>query len=85
MNNICKNCGKIIRVSIFRGGDWCSENCRKALFAKEQVQKASTKCSYEPMYSEEMGPLDVCMVHGSASKYDSIRGEHRPCLAVEPY
>jgi hypothetical protein len=29
--NICKNCGKDILVSIFRGGDWCSDKCRKAL------------------------------------------------------
>lgn len=30
-DNICKNCGKKILVSIFRGSGWCSDDCRKAL------------------------------------------------------
>lgn len=31
MNNICKNCGSKIEISIFKGGDWCCDDCRKAL------------------------------------------------------
>lgn len=27
----CKFCGGYIRVQIFKGEDWCSDNCRKAL------------------------------------------------------
>ena len=27
----CKACGEPIDVTIFRGGDWCSDDCRKAL------------------------------------------------------
>ena len=27
----CSNCGKVIRIAIFKGGLWCSENCRKVL------------------------------------------------------
>jgi len=27
----CKNCGNPILVTIFRGGDYCSDDCRKAL------------------------------------------------------
>lgn len=27
----CHNCGELIRTMIFRGSDWCSDDCRKAL------------------------------------------------------
>lgn len=30
-NNICKNCGQEIKVTIFRDLGWCSDDCRKAL------------------------------------------------------
>lgn len=33
MDGYCRNCGRPIRVIIFRGGEYCSENCRKALEA----------------------------------------------------
>lgn len=29
----CQNCGRPIEVAIFRGEDWCSDDCRKALGA----------------------------------------------------
>lgn len=29
--NRCLNCGKKIKVSIFRNGEWCCGLCRKAL------------------------------------------------------
>lgn len=35
MNNICKNCGGQIMISIFKGGDYCCDDCRKALEAKD--------------------------------------------------
>lgn len=28
---LCKNCGNEILVMCFKGTDWCSDNCRKAL------------------------------------------------------
>lgn len=31
MSNVCKHCEQTILVSIFRGEDYCSDNCRKAL------------------------------------------------------
>lgn len=27
----CHNCGQLIRTMIFKGCDWCSDDCRKAL------------------------------------------------------
>lgn len=27
----CRNCGNPILIAIFKGGDWCSETCRKIL------------------------------------------------------
>lgn len=27
----CKNCGNEIKIQIFKGEDWCSDNCRKAI------------------------------------------------------
>lgn len=27
----CQNCGDEIRIAIFKGGDWCCDDCRKAL------------------------------------------------------
>lgn len=35
MNNVCRWCGNHIAIAIFKGEDWCSELCRKALEAKE--------------------------------------------------
>lgn len=78
MSNICKNCGREIRVMIFRGGDWCSDHCRKALLGK-------LRCSYEMIWVDEVGEIPVCTVHGFNSKYGEEFGEHRPCLAVEPW
>lgn len=86
MHGICKNCGRLIHISIFKGGDWCSENCRKALVAREMVQRSRQKCTYEPMWGgDAVGMVDVCVIHGTNSKYHETRGEHRPCLAVEGY
>jgi hypothetical protein len=78
LNNICLNCGREIRIQIFRGGDWCSDDCRKALLGRE-------KCSYETIYDNEVGEIDVCYVHGMDSKYHSRLGAHRPCRAVEDW
>lgn len=83
--NECKNCGRPIRISIFKGGDWCSELCRKALVNKMMAQKARTKCSYHLEWTDEVGEIDVCDVHGTNSKYGPERGLNRPCLAIEGY
>lgn len=86
MYNICKNCGNKIQVSIFKGGDWCSENCRKALLLREARRVAQgRKCEYEMVWTDEVGTIPVCTIHGNNSKYPPSRGEHRPCLSVEPY
>lgn len=78
MSNICKNCGREIRVMIFRGGDWCSDYCRKALLGK-------LRCSYEVIWTDEVGEIPVCFIHGQNSKYGEEFGPHRPCLAVDPW
>jgi hypothetical protein len=78
MRDVCKNCGREIRVQIFKGGDWCSGDCRKALLGQ-------MKCSYELIWTEEVGGIEVCTVHGHNSKYSPVHGPHRPCLAVEDW
>lgn len=78
IDNVCKNCGKDIKVMIFRGGDWCSDYCRKVLLGK-------IKCYYEVMWTDEVGEIDVCQVHGQNSKYAPRFGPNRPCLAIDPY
>lgn len=78
MKNICKNCGNEIRVMIFKGGDWCSDYCRKVLLGK-------VHCSYENIWIEEVDAnIDVCIIHGFISKYGPTHGPNRPCIAVEP-
>jgi len=78
MYNVCKNCGRDIRIMIYRGGDWCSDDCRKVLLGK-------VKCFYETIYVAEIGEVDVCVVHGENSQFSRRYGSRRPCLAVEPY
>lgn len=78
LQNICMNCGRDIKVMIFRGGPWCSDDCRKEIQGK-------VKCHYEEMWIGEAGYVDMCLVHGENSKYPSYRGAHRPCLAVEDW
>jgi ribosomal protein L37AE/L43A len=34
VKGFCKNCGNKIEIAIFKGGDWCSDDCRKALAKK---------------------------------------------------
>lgn len=77
MDEICKHCRKPIKISIFKGGDWCSEDCRKALLGK-------VKCSYKAQTVENLGYVEACVVHHMISKYPKTKGLHRPCLAVEP-
>lgn len=38
--NSCENCGNEIQVAIFKGGRWCSDDCRKALEKKDDSVKA---------------------------------------------
>jgi hypothetical protein len=37
-SDTCQNCKQQIRIAIFRGSGYCSENCRKALAAAEASQ-----------------------------------------------
>lgn len=39
----CQNCGGPIRIAIFRGGAWCSDDCRKELIVKTQRVLAAVR------------------------------------------
>lgn len=44
------------------------------------------KCYYRSEYSEMVGDLDVCVLHGNNSKYsEAEHGKYRLCLTVNPY
>lgn len=42
-------------------------------------------CTYEVVWTDEVGDIDVCTVHGNNSKHPDVCGPHRPCLTVDPY
>lgn len=33
--NVCQACGQEIKISIFRGGDWCCDEHRKKLLGEK--------------------------------------------------
>lgn len=37
-DSTCKNCSKPILVAIFKGGEWCGDDCRKELVRKENLE-----------------------------------------------
>lgn len=41
-------------------------------------------CRYERRWTDEVGTIDVCVVHGNNSRHDWV-GPNRPCLSVDPY
>jgi hypothetical protein len=71
---------------VFKGTDWCSDFCRKALLGK-------IKCYYETVSTYTYDDIEVCAVHRVEvcavhhveSKYGPEKGPDRPCLAIEPY
>ena len=45
MKGTCRNCGGKIKVAIFKGGDFCSEDCRVALVVKD-TQRTAEDCVF---------------------------------------
>lgn len=44
------------------------------------------KCYYRPIWTDEVGELDVCVLHGNNSKHDvQVFGPFRLCLTQDPY
>lgn len=58
LRDVCKNCGDEIRISIFKGGDWCCDDCRKALVA------AATQAGCSDCQGSSRNGL-VCMTCGT--------------------
>lgn len=44
-------------------------------------------CYYRTQWTDEVGEVDVCVIHGQNSRHspDTHEGPHRPCLQVDPY
>jgi hypothetical protein len=78
MEERCKACGNLILVTIFKGGDWCSEYCRKVLAGE-------IACRYEIEWTDAVGDIPICQVHSNNSKWPVEQGPTRPCLTVDPY
>lgn len=43
------------------------------------------QCEYEDTWTDEVGTIPVCKLHGNNSKWDAEHGEHRPCVTVDPW
>lgn len=42
-------------------------------------------CAYEDRWTDEVGMVPVCVVHGNNSRHEDSADPHRPCLTVDPY
>lgn len=42
-------------------------------------------CEYVMVNDDEVKDLPVCKHHENNSRHDPDKGEHRPCLAIDPY
>ena len=43
------------------------------------------RCRYEKKWTDEVGTIDVCIIHGQNSKHDTTVEPQAPCLHVDPY
>lgn len=42
-------------------------------------------CTYNLTWTDEVGNIDVCVLHGNNSRHRQAAGPNRPCLTVDPY
>jgi hypothetical protein len=42
-------------------------------------------CTYEDVWTDEVGFVPVCVVHKDNSRHHEDSGEHRKCLKLDPY
>lgn len=42
-------------------------------------------CVYEETWTDEVGYIWVCVIHGNNSKHDVDGDSHLPCLTIDPY
>lgn len=43
-------------------------------------------CSYEDVWTDEVGTIPVCKIHGNNSRHDVTEEQpHPPCLTLDPY
>lgn len=54
-DNKCKNCDNEIGVAIFKGGDWCSDDCRKQLQGEMPKPKAQADAGITNLLSQSEG------------------------------
>lgn len=43
------------------------------------------RCRYERKWTDEVGDIWVCIIHGNNSKHDVLLDPKAPCLMVDPY
>ena len=76
------------------GGDiWLERNSRardlQHVVEDEDIrdwQKGTFEdCTYEIIWTDEVGDIPVCMVHNNNSRHTDSDDPHRPCLTIDPY
>lgn len=57
-------------------------------YTLEEITAAlNGKCYYRPQWTDEVGEIDICVLHGHNSQFgpDTHEGKFRPCLEIHPY
>jgi hypothetical protein len=52
---------------------------------EEAGRSTQALCSYEMVWTDEVGTIPVCRLHGNNSRHEPSDDPHRPCLTVDPY
>ena len=42
-------------------------------------------CFYKEVWTDEVGDILVCRIHGNNSKHEVTEGFDKPCLVLDPY
>lgn len=57
--NNCKNCGNEIKTAIFKGGEWCSDDCRKQLSGETSKPGAQTDAGITNLLQQPTGEVNL--------------------------
>lgn len=55
----CKACGSPIKVAIFKGEDWCSDDCRKVVQHEESKPAAQTDAGITNLLKQPTGEVNL--------------------------
>lgn len=55
----CENCGKTIKVAIFKGTGHCSDDCRKTLMGETSKPSAQTDAGITNLLRQPTGEVNL--------------------------